>query len=116
MSRLKLLILDACVVIQLHELGRWQQVVDQCDIHLSEIVARREVKFDDANGTRIDLEPAIQSKAITLFSIEALKVEAFRSRFDDSYLGVLDDGEAESLAYLFDAKSDFLISSAACVG
>ena len=97
MSRLKLLILDACVVIQLHELGRWQQVVDQCDIHLSEIVARREVKFDDANGTRIDLEPAILSKAITLFSVEALKV---------------DDGEAESLAYLFDAKSDFLISSA----
>lgn len=47
MSRLKLLILDACVVIQLHELGRWQQVVEQCDIHLSEIVARREVKFDD---------------------------------------------------------------------
>ena len=109
MSRLKLLILDACVVIQLHELGRWQQVVDQCDIHLSEIVARREVKFDDTNGTRIDLEPAIQSNAITLFSIEALRVEAFRSRFDDSYLGVLDDGEAESLAYLFDAKSHFLI-------
>lgn len=47
MSRLKLLILDACVVIQLHEFGRWQQVVEQCDIHLSEIVARREVKFDD---------------------------------------------------------------------
>jgi len=106
-SRLKLLILDACVVIQLHELGRLQQVIEQCDIHLSEIVARREVKFDDANGTRIDLEPAIQSKAITIFSVDAVKVEAFCSCFDDSYLGVLDDGEAESLAYLFDAKSDF---------
>ena len=106
MSRLKLLILDACVVIQLYELGRWQKVVDQCDIHLSEIVAWREVKFDDANGTRINLESAVLSKAITLFSVEALKVEAFRSRFDDSYLGVLDDGEAESLAYLFDAKRD----------
>ena len=40
------------------------------------------------------------------------RLQAFRSHFDDSYLGVLDDGEAESLAYLFDAKSDFLISSA----
>jgi hypothetical protein len=59
-SRLKLLILDACAVIQLYELGRWQKVVDQRDIHFSEIVARREVKFDDANGTRIDVEPAIQ--------------------------------------------------------
>lgn len=112
MSRLKLLILDACVVIQLYELGRWQQVVDQCDIHLSEIVARREVKFDDANGTKIDLEPAIHTRAITLFSVDAVKVEAFRSRFEDSYLGVLDDGEAESLAFLFDVKNDFLISSA----
>ena len=70
------------------------------------------MKFDDANGTRIDLEPAIQSKAITLFSVDAVNVDAFRTRFDDSYLGVLDDGEAESLAYLFDAKNDFLISSA----
>lgn len=112
MSRLKLLILDACVVIQLHEIGRWQQVVERCDIHLSEIVARREVKFDDANGMRIDLEPAIHSKAITLFSVDAAKVDAFRTRFDSSYLGVLDDGEAESLAYMFDTKSEFLISSA----
>jgi hypothetical protein len=106
------LILDACVVIQLHELGRWQQVVDQCDIHLSEIVARHEVRFDDANGTRINLMSAIQSNAITLFSVNASKIHAFRTRFDDSYLGVLDDGEAESLAYLFDAKNDFLIASA----
>ena len=83
MSKLKLLILDACVVIQLHELGLWQQVVDQCDIHLSEIVAKREVKFVDANGTRIDLEPTILYKAITLFCVDAGKEKAFRSRFDD---------------------------------
>lgn len=112
MSRLKLLILDACVVIQLHEMGRWDDILRRCDIHLSEIVARQEVRFDDANGVRIDLTSALDDGSITTFSVTEEDIEAFRNRFDADYLGVLDDGEAESLAYLFASKDDYLISSA----
>lgn len=112
MSKLKLLILDACVVIQLHEIGRWEEIVKRCDVHLSAIVAKREVRYDDSNGVTIDLSPLIQSGNITMFAVEEADVEIFRRQFDADYLGVLDDGEAESLAYLFSNKQDFLISSA----
>lgn len=112
MSRLKLLILDACVVIQLHEMGRWDEVLQRCDVHLSEIVAHREVRFDDANGVRIDLSAAIAAGAVTTFSVPEEEIQAFRKRFDADYLGVLDDGEAESLAHLFASKDVYLISSA----
>jgi hypothetical protein len=40
MPKFKLLILDAGVVIRLHEFGVWNQVLDQCDVHLSRIVYR----------------------------------------------------------------------------
>jgi hypothetical protein len=109
---LKLLILDACVVIQLHELGRWEDVQKRCDLYLSDIVASREVRFDNANGVMIDLAPTIASGAITTFAVSEEGIESFRNRFDHDYLGVLDDGEAESLAYLFASKEDWLISSA----
>lgn len=112
MSRLKLLILDACVVIQLHEIGRWDDIVKRCDVYLSDVVAMREVRFDDAHGVLIDLTPAIQSGEITTFSITEQDIENFRNRFDSDYLGVIDDGEAESLAFLFSSDDDFLISSA----
>jgi len=112
LSRLKLLILDACVVIQLHEMGRWDLILQRCDVHLSDIVAKREVRFDDANGVRIDLTSALTSGCITTFSVTEEDIEAFRNRFDADYLGVLDDGEAESLAYLFASREEYLISSA----
>ncbi|MCR9293286.1 MAG: hypothetical protein NXI32_11240 [bacterium] len=112
MSRLKLLILDACVVIQLHEMGRWEEIVRRCDVYLSEIVANREVRFDDANGVLIDLTPAIRAGQIHTFAVSEADIDTFRNRFDADYLGVIDDGEAESLAFLFSSSDNFLISSA----
>jgi len=111
-SKLKLLILDACVIIQLHEMGCWDDVLKSCDLYLSDIVARREVRFDDKNGVLIDLGPAIAAGKIKTFSVSEANIEAFRNHFDLEYLGVLDDGEGESLAYLLASKEDWLISSA----
>jgi hypothetical protein len=110
-SKLKLLILDACVVIQLHEMKCWDLVLQRCDVFLSEIVANVEVRFDDANGVRIDLGPAITAGSIHLFSVEKKNIERFREQFDAEYLELLDDGEAESLAYLFATRDEYMISS-----
>jgi hypothetical protein len=38
-------------------------------------------------------------------------LRTFRDQFDPVYLGDLDDGEAESLAYMMKQSADFLISS-----
>jgi hypothetical protein len=120
MPKLKfsLLILDAGVVITLHQLGLWQQVVDRCDIHVSRVVAEVESLFHiDANsepgdyGQDIDLGPDIAAGRITRFEVPIDQIRRFRDLFDDSYASGIHDGEAESLAYLFSQPGDWLISS-----
>ena len=115
MPKLKLLILDAGVVIYLHEIGLWQQVVANCDLYLSRIVVEKEILFQkseqDEYSYDINLSPMIKSGAITVFDVSVSDLKTFRSQFDLLYLGDLDDGESESLAYLVKQSPDFLISS-----
>jgi len=115
MPKLKLLILDAGVVIRLHELGIWEQVRDRCDIYLSRIVAEREVLSQPGDeggyGEDIDLSPDISSGMVQVFDGATSELKAFREQFDSLYLGDLDDGEAESLAYMTKQPEDYLISS-----
>lgn len=115
MPKLKLLILDAGVVIRLHDLGIWNQVRDQCDVHLSRIVAEKEVLFQPGDegeyGDDIDLAPDINSGKVQVFDVTTSDFKAFRDQFDSLYVGDLDDGEAESLTFLTKQADDFLISS-----
>jgi hypothetical protein len=118
MPKLKLLILDAGVVITLHQLGIWQQVVDRCDIHVSRVVVEVESLFhrdpnnDQDYGQAIDIQPDVESGAVSLFEVSIGDVERFRKTFDEFYAAGIHDGEAESLAYLFaNPQKDWLISS-----
>ena len=90
-------------------------VVAGCDLYLSRIVADKEVLFQkserDEYGYDIDLSPLIKSGAITVFDVSVSDLKTFRNQFDLLYLGDLDDGESESLAYLVKQSPDFLISS-----
>ena len=49
MPKLKLLILDAGAVIQLHKLRLWEALIDKFEVHLSEIVAEKEVLFEPSD-------------------------------------------------------------------
>jgi hypothetical protein len=114
--KLKLLILDAGVVIKLHEWKLWEQVIAKCDVHLSSIVAGCESKYHRVDGDDwdmdIDLSQAIKDGKITVFEVPLADILAFKNRFDASYFCDLDNGEAESLAYLTSQpKLDFKISS-----
>lgn len=115
MPKLKLLILDAGVVIKLHELELWSAIVDRCDVHLSEIVARRECRFhetqEDDWGRDIDLSHDIANRSITIFDVDQADVESFKTQFDPNYFADLDDGEAESLAFLVNHENDYRIST-----
>lgn len=116
MPKLRLLILDAGVVIKLHEWNLWEQVIAKCDVHLSSIVAGHESKHHQVDGDDwvqdIDLRQAIQDRKISIFDVQPAEILAFKKRFDASYFCDLDDGEAESLAYIYNQrKLDFKISS-----
>ena len=113
MPKLKLLILDAGVVIRLHESGLWNTILGHCEVYLSRIVAEKEILYQkgDEYDEDIDLSPDIDSDRIRIFDVELNDLRAFRGQFDSVYFGDLDDGEAESLAYMMKQSGDFLISS-----
>lgn len=71
MPKLKLLILDAGVVIKLHEWNLWEQVIAKCDVYLSSIVAGCESKYHQVDGDDwgkdIDLSQSIKDGKITIF-------------------------------------------------
>lgn len=114
MPKLKLLILDANVVIYLHQQNLWQPVLQRCEVHLSRIVAEQEVRYyeGDEYDESIDLSADIASGACQVFDVSIAELKTFRDRFDSNYLGDLDDGEAESLAFMFSANGGHIISSA----
>lgn len=86
MTKFKLLILDAGVVIRLHEFGIWKQVLDKCDVHLSRIVAEKEVLFEPGDeggyGDDIDLSADISSEKVHVFDVSASELRSFRDQFD----------------------------------
>lgn len=114
MPKLKLLVLDANVVIQLHELGLWQTVIVKCEVHLSRIVLDDEVKYYHGRDRDklVDLSEDLTQGRIHVFDVELDDLNEFRRRFDATYLERLDPGEAESLAYMLNSGQGYLISSA----
>ena len=114
MKRLSLLLLDANVVIHLFETGIWPKAVEACDLHLARTVVGEAHFFEDERGQRhdFDLAPYIDRQEITVFDVMPSDMDAFFEQFDVSYLEKLDDGEAESLAYMLKAPEEMLFCSA----
>jgi hypothetical protein len=120
MPKFQLLLLDAGIVIELHKLGLWSQIVEKCSVHLTEEVIQ-EADFwpeTDESGTenhyvlhKIDLNPLVKSGKIQKIEVSTAVVKQFMEKFNPSYLDRLDPGESESLAFLFTESENWLISS-----
>jgi hypothetical protein len=113
MSKLNLLILDANVIIHLHDIGIWDSFIKTCDIHLPDTVVEEAAFFDDRDEARhyIDLSDDISAARINTFTVPLSELVEFKSQFDSLYFDQLDPGELEALAYLCKSQNDFLISS-----
>lgn len=115
-KKFRLLLLDANVVIEAFRMGIWDQLVDRCDIHLARTVVDKEAHFyEDDSGDRhhFDLREYEAKGTITVFDVQFAEVDAFRKLFGPVYFEKLDQGEAESMAFLFAHPSqEWLICSA----
>lgn len=101
MMRFRLVLLDANVVIQLFELGAWQQVAERCEILLSRTVID-EAHFYERDGERFDIDwdELTKDSSIQIRSVSPNDVQAYCKRFDKDYYDKMDPGEAESLVLL----------------
>ena len=117
MKKLRFLLLDANVVIELFELRLWPQIIERCEVLLAETVVN-EARYCEAGEEqrRIDVSQDIQENRVTVVQVETSAIEAFRGQFDPTYFERIDPGEAESLAYMLLSKDPcFLCSSDAIV-
>jgi len=110
---LRLLLLDANVVIELHRLRLWSAIIDRCEVLLASVVVE-ESRYHEAGEiqTPLDLRADIAAKNVTVVEPELVTIQAFRRRFRPTFLERLDAGEAESLAYLSEIDGNCLIASA----
>ncbi len=113
-KRSRLLLLDADVVIELFRQGIWDELIDRCDVHLSQTVAGEARFYEDELGEHcyFDLGPYMQSKSITVFAVTVPELGTFRRQFGPAYLEQLDLGESESLIYLQKQQKECRICSA----
>ena len=113
MSKLKLLILDANVVIFLHDRGIWSKLIAQCEVSLPRTVIDESAFFDDDNGDRhyINLDDDISNGRVDVFDVSLTDLQKFQQRFDSLYISQIDPGELEALAYLCDSMQNNSISS-----
>ena len=111
---IRLRLLDANVVLELHRLGLWEVVVEGCEILLARTVVEESKYFETRDGRqeRIDLGRAIESEQLTVVEVDLGVVRQFRERFTRTFLERLDPGELESLAYLVEVDKACRISSA----
>ena len=65
---------------------------------------------DDAKQS-IDLSDDIAQQRVQIFEVSLADINRFRAEFDPVYVGELDPGETESLAYLTQSSESFVISS-----
>ena len=113
MSKLKLLILDASVVIFLHERGIWSQLITRCEVLLPRTVVDEAAFFADENGDRheIDIHDDISRRGLVVFDVSLTDLRHFQRQFDSRYISQIDPGELEALAYLCASTQDYSISS-----
>ncbi len=96
MKKFRLLLLDANIVIEISRHGLWPQVIDRCEIRLSQTVIEESRFFEDANGDRqpIDLQPYIDSQALNVFDLPVSELSGLRAEFDPTYFEKPDLGDA----------------------
>jgi len=108
MPKLQLLLVDAVIVIKLHELGQWDAFVKACDVHLSRVIVNEAWYYVDENGVRhsIDLSGYEARKQIVVHEVTLAETESLRTQFGQDILEKLDAGEAELLAVLHNKPWD----------
>lgn len=113
MQKSRLLLLDANVVIELCKLDLWSSVLEKCEIFLARTVLGEAIFYKDTDGEKVylDLEEHFKGGRLQVVDVPPTQVTTFLSLFKPLYLGELDPGELESLAYLVNAEEQYFICS-----
>ncbi len=117
-AKLRLLLRNANVVLELHRRGLWGRVIEPCEFLIARtVIAESMFHVDDVTGEKeyIDLTPDAAAGRFKTVDVDLTGIAAFRARFSRLFLEKMDAGEQEALAYMVEVNSECLISSADAV-
>jgi len=110
-KKYRLLLLDAGVVIELFRLGLWDKVIELCDVHLSRVVAEKEVRYYRGHAADKQIDLSAYTNKISVVDVDSAACGSFLAKFDPTYLERLDPGELESLVCLTSSQDQYLLCS-----
>jgi hypothetical protein len=110
----RLLLLDAVIVIALHEMGIWSGILDRCEVHLTRTVIKECKYWIDKIGSRntIDLGGDEQAGKIVVHDVAPSEIVPLASNFGPDFLRQFHAGEAETLAILYNTLDEYRVCSA----
>lgn len=103
MGKLSCVLLDANIVIEAHELGVFDKLLDSVAITLPSIIIDREAKyfFDPlAKASAIALHPLLEKGRLHKIEATGEELLDLTNQFDRVFVERIDEGEAEALAVL----------------
>ena len=103
-----LVLLDANVIIELHKLGIWSQILVQCQVFTTTFIVNDESKFYSAGSNRIsiDLQGCVDNGSLTIIDASLEDLEMFKEIFSDDFFDSMHDGEKEVLALIATDKHE----------
>ena len=112
MSKSTLLLLNANIVIKLHELGLWVQVVQRYSVILTATVFGEARYYREGeDDVPIELSRQVEQHLLTVVEVDVGAFATFKDRFAPGYVERLDPGEGEALAFLDSSAEDLMLCS-----
>jgi hypothetical protein len=108
---LKLVILDANVIIELFRRSLFNSILSRYQINIPEIIKEECIYYLNDDGKRIDLnldQYVTEGKLKVIFADGASYLKLTRELNDDFYRGI-DDGEKEALAIIHASNDETLL-------
>lgn len=100
-QKAKLLLLDADVIIEAHELGVWEDIKRTYDVAVPSIIVSEARYFrSEHGGAGINLKRQVDAGEIKKFEGTVDELEQTFSNIRDTFMAGLDDGEKEAIALI----------------
>ena len=93
---------DANIIIELHNLGIWNQFTRQCQVATTAYIIKQEaIYFKSVHGhTGIDLSKYLAEGSVIELSADAMDLAAIYDKFESTFLETIDYGEIEAIALI----------------
>jgi len=112
----KKIIFDANVIIDLHNLELWSQVIHGCDAAIGSVIHGETRFYIDKKGNKkpINLAKQIAEKKIEIVCASLKDIAALSALLNDFFLDSIDAGEQEIIALIHSSqrKNEFLFCTA----